>query len=86
MRISTTIYELNLDGKKVGRWTEQRKGPPPKSFVMIPRLILEQPALKDYSVRATVVASEPAANGYLVKVEGNKMRILGQLRESAASA
>ena len=76
-KASTTVYELNLAGIKVAQWTENRKGPPPKSFAMIPKPILDQPALKDYSVRATVVTSEKVASGYLVKVQGNRMRTLG---------
>ena len=44
---------------------------------MIPKTILDQPALKHYSVRATVVTSEKVASGYLVQVAGNRMRSLG---------
>ena len=71
---STTTYELHVGDKKIAQWADaRRKIPPPKMFVMIPKPILEQPDLTNYSCRAAVVTSKELPNGYLVKVEAIRL-------------
>lgn len=74
MSVFRTTYELNVGETKIARWTENdRKSPPPKKFILIPRAILSRSELTDYASRAAVVSSTPGNGGYLVQVEAIRL-------------
>jgi hypothetical protein len=70
----TIQYTLSNEGKQLAQWTvENRRTPPAKKMVLMPREIMEHHKIKDYFRRTIVRSSNESANGYEVKLEAVRM-------------
>ena len=70
----TVLYTLSHDGKRLAQWTDyDRRTPPPRQFVPIPRQILARQEVAGLFRRSVVKIRTETKKGYTVELEGVKM-------------